>query len=209
MKAGSRNPIRPGRRPQAQLRVSPPEGVEVRAPRLIARDSADEMLAVGLRRPLLGDLYHRTLRIGWCGFLGAVFLVYIAANIVFALFYLLDPGGVANARPGAFWDAFFFSVETLATVGYGQMYPATLYANLVMTVESAVGLLFVAIATGLVFARFSRPTARVLFSRVAVVGPYNGVPTLSFRLANQRRNRILQRKSPRPCCATRRPKRGW
>jgi inward rectifier potassium channel len=192
MKAGSRNPIRPGRRPQAQLRVSPPEGVEVRAPRLIARDSADEMLAVGLHRPLLGDLYHRTLRIGWCGFLGAVFLVYIAANIVFALLYLLDPGGVANARPGAFWDAFFFSVETLATVGYGQMYPATLYANLVMTVESAVGLLFVAIATGLVFARFSRPTARVLFSRVAVVGPYNGVPTLSFRLANQRRNRILQ-----------------
>ncbi len=91
-----------------------------------------------------------------------------------------------------FADAFFFSVETMATVGYGVMSPATLYANLVVTVETAVGLMFLALATGLVFARFSRPTARVLFSRVAVIAPHNGLPTLSFRLANQRRNQILQ-----------------
>ena len=175
-----------------RVRAAPPDGVEARAPRLIARETADEVLAVGLRRPLLGDLYHRTLRLGWASFLAAVFLLYIAANVLFALLYMADSEGIANARPGSFWDAFFFSVETLATVGYGQMYPATLYANLVMTVETALGILFVAIATGLVFARFSRPTARILFSRVAVIGPYNERPVLSFRLANQRRNQILE-----------------
>ena len=79
----------------------------------------------------------------------------------------------------------------MATIGYGVMSPATFYANLLMTVETAVGLMFVALTTGLVFARFSRPTARVLFSNVAVVGPYNGVPMLSIRLANQRQNQML------------------
>ena len=180
------------RRETTRVRAAPPDGVEVRAPRLIARETADEVLSVGLRRPLLGDLYHRTLRMGWCSFLGAVLLLYVAANLVFALLYMLEPEGVGNARPGSFWDAFFFSVETFATIGYGQLYPATFYANLVMTAETAVGILFVAIATGLVFARFSRPTARILFSRVAVIGDYNGQPTLSFRLANVRRNQILQ-----------------
>lgn len=180
------------RRERTQVRAAPPDGVEVRAPRLIARETADEVLSVGLHRPLLGDLYHRTLRLGWCSFLGAVLLFYTVANAVFALLYMLDLSGIGNARPGSFWDAFFFSVETFATIGYGQLYPASFYANVVMTIETAVGILFVAIATGLVFARFSRPTARILFSRVAVIDTYNGRPTLSFRLANVRRNQILQ-----------------
>ena len=172
--------------------AEPPAGVDPRPWRIVARDTADETLAIGLPRPWLGDLYHFTLRLPWWRFLAAGFAVYIVANAAFALLYLLQPGAVANARPGAFADAFFFSVQTMATVGYGQLYPATLYANLVVTGETAVGIIFVALATGLVFARFARPTARVLFSRVAVVGPYNGVPTLSLRLANQRRNQILQ-----------------
>lgn len=192
MKAPARKRLRPSARRKTPIRASPPDGVEARPPRLIARETADEVLAVGLRRPWFGDLYHRTLRLGWWGFLFAGALLYIAANIVFALLYMLEPDGVANARPGGFWDAFFFSVQTMATVGYGQMFPATRYANLVVTAETAVGLMLVAIATGLVFARFSRPTARILFSRVAVIGPYNGRPILSFRLANQRRNQILQ-----------------
>jgi inward rectifier potassium channel len=83
-------------------------------------------------------------------------------------------------------------VQTVASIGYGRMYPATGYANVLMTIEAAGGLLILALATGLVFARFSRPTARIMFSRVAVIGPHNGRPTLSFRLANQRRNQILQ-----------------
>jgi inward rectifier potassium channel len=174
------------------LRSEPPEGGDARPARLIARETADQTLAIGLRRPWFGDLYHHTLRLGWCRFLSGGVALYLGANALFALFYLLQPGAIANARPGSFADAFFFSVQTMATVGYGQMSPATLYANIVVTMETAVGLMFLALATGLVFARFSRPTARVLFSRVAVIGPHNGHPTLSFRLANQRRNQILE-----------------
>jgi inward rectifier potassium channel len=91
-----------------------------------------------------------------------------------------------------FADAFFFSVETLSTIGYGQMSPATFYGNALMTIEATTGVMLVAVGAGLMFARFSRPTARVVFSKVAVVGPFNGVPTLSLRLANERRNQILE-----------------
>jgi inward rectifier potassium channel len=174
------------------LRRAPPDGSDARPARLIARGTADQTLALGLRRPWFGDLYHFTLQIPWSCFLVGGVAIYLAANAGFALLYLLEPGTIGNARPGSFADAFFFSVQTMATIGYGQLVPATLYANLVVTVETAFGLLFLAMATGLVFARFSRPTARILFSRVAVIGPHNGQPTLSFRAANQRRNQILQ-----------------
>ena len=118
--------------------------------------------------------------------------VYLGLNVLFATLYLRGDGAITNARPGAFSDAFFFSVETLSTIGYGQMSPATLYGNVVMTVEALFGLTLLAVVAGLVFARVSRPTARVIFSKVAVVTPYNGIPTLSFRLANERRNQILE-----------------
>jgi inward rectifier potassium channel len=100
--------------------------------------------------------------------------------------------GIENAQPGSFKDAFFFSVQTMASIGYGAMYPRTLYANFLVTIESLVGLLGIAMGSGLMFARFSRPTARVLFSRVAVISRYDGVPTLMFRAANQRRNFIVE-----------------
>jgi inward rectifier potassium channel len=173
------------------LSFEPPEGDQAHLFHLIARDTADQVIRLGVEREWFGDLYHRTLTITWPKFFIVGLASYLATNVVFALLYLAQPGSIANAPTGGFPDAFFFSVETIATIGYGVMSPATLYANLVMTVESAVGLLFVALTTGLVFARFSRPTARVLFSNVAVVGPYNGVPTLSIRLANQRRNQML------------------
>jgi inward rectifier potassium channel len=160
--------------------------------RQFARGTADRVLAIGLPRPWTGDSYHWLLRLSWPRFLLGGVALYLATNALFALFYLAQPGAIARARPGAFADAFFFSVQTIATLGYGVMAPATFYANIVVTIETAVGLIFLAVATGLVFARFSRPTARVLFSRVAVVAPHNGVPTLSFRLANQRRNQILR-----------------
>jgi inward rectifier potassium channel len=184
--------VRPTR--AATTRHSPvaPAPPEPRPWRTIVRERADETLAVGLPRPWRGDLYHLTLRLPWWRFLGATVVLYLLVNAGFALLYLAQPGAIANARPGTFADAFFFSVQTIATIGYGQMAPATLYANLVVTIETAVGLLFFALVAGLVFARFSRPTARVAFSRVAVIGPYNGIPTLSLRLANQRRNQILQ-----------------
>jgi inward rectifier potassium channel len=169
----------------------PPDGGDARFTHLIVRNTADQVHAIGLQQPWFSDLYHRILTIGWASFLGLGSAVYIVTNVLFALLYLLQPGAIANARPGSFADAFFFSVETIATVGYGVMAPATLYANLLMTIETVVGLMFAALVTGLVFARFSRPTARVLFSRVAVIGPYNGTPALMIRVANQRRNQML------------------
>jgi len=136
--------------------------------------------------------YHLLITIPWSGFLALISLGYFATNFLFALLYLAGGDCIANARHGSFSDAFFFSIQTMDTIGYGTMYPRTLYGNIVVTVEALIGLLAVAMGTGLAFARFSRPTARVLFSRVAVIAPYDGVPTLMFRAANQRRNQILE-----------------
>ena len=138
------------------------------------------------------DIYHSLLTVSWAGFFGLLTAAYALFNVVFALLYLVQGGAIANAKPGSFADAFFFSVQTMATIGYGDMHPATFYANAVVTVEVLLGMTGFALATGLIFARFSRPTARVMFSDVAVVSRYDGVPTLMFRAANQRRNRILE-----------------
>lgn len=144
----------------------------------------------GERRPL--DFYHTMLTAGWPVFFGTVAAVYFVFNLVFALIYWIDPGGVANARPGSLADLFFFSVQTMATVGFGDMHPQDLFTNVVATVEVFLGIITIAVATASIFARFSRPTARVMFSHVAVVAPYDGVPTLMFRAANRRRNQILE-----------------
>jgi inward rectifier potassium channel len=121
-----------------------------------------------------------------------VVAVYLATNVVFAALYMLQPGAVVNARPGMFRDAFFFSVETFGTIGYGVLSPATDYANAVMTVETLTGIMLVALTTGIMFARVSRPTARVIFSKVAVISDYDGVPTLMVRMGNQRASQIVQ-----------------
>jgi inward rectifier potassium channel len=163
-----------------------------RADRLVKREPSDRVVAIGLRDPWLGDFYHHLLTLPWSAFLTGWAVVYLGLNVLFALLYLVGGGAIASARPGSFADAFFFSVETISTIGYGQMSPATLYGNVVMTAEAMVGLTLLAASAGVVLARFTRPTARVMFSRVAVVTPFNGVPTLSFRLANQRRNQILE-----------------
>lgn len=160
-------------------------------PRIIHREASDRVVAVGLRTGWVGDLYHQLVALPWAGFLAGLVMVYLGLNCLFAFLYLLGDNAIVNARPGAFSDAFFFSVETLSTIGYGQMSPATLYGNVVMTAEALTGVMLLAVAAGLMFARFSRPTARVVFSKVAVVAPFNGVPTLSLRLANERRNQIL------------------
>jgi inward rectifier potassium channel len=132
------------------------------------------------------------LTLPWWAFLFGLAVVYLGLNVLFAPLYLIGDGAIENAHPGTFSDAFFFSVETISTIGYGQMSPATLYGNIVMTLEAMVGLTLLAVSAGLVLARFSRPMARVMFSKVAVITPYNGVPTLSLRLANERRNQILE-----------------
>ena len=119
-------------------------------------------------------------------------LVFLLLNGAFALAYLAQPGAIVHAKPGSFADAFFFSVQTMATIGYGILYPGTLYANILMSLETLIGLFGLAFATGLAFARFSRPRARIRFSTKAVISLYHGVPTLMFRVANQRGNQILE-----------------
>ncbi len=165
-----------------------------RRPRLLiqtGRDGRFNVEGLGTWHSYWRDPYHLLLTIPWPGFLALLSLSYVAANALFALAYMLG-GGVENARPGSFSDAFFFSVQTMAGIGYGIMHPVTLYAHIVVTIESIVGLLGLAISTGLGFARFSKPTARVLFSQVAIIMPHSGVPTLMFRAANKRGNQILE-----------------
>jgi inward rectifier potassium channel len=151
-----------------------------------------DMIRKGMPHTRWSDPYHLLLTINWFKFVLLTVVSYVATNALFALLYLVGGDCIKNARPGSFLDTFFFSVQTMATIGYGAMYPSTDYANLLVSIEALVGLLGVAMATGLMFARFSRPTARVLFSRVAVIAPHNGLPTLMLRVANERRNQILE-----------------
>ena len=139
------------------------------------------------------DMYHWLLTLNWPQF--AVFLscAYLGVNVVFAGLYLLaGDGGVAEMPRGAFLSAFFFSVETLATVGYGHMYPVSVAAHLVATAEIIVGMFGMAVVTGLIFVRFSRPAANLRFSSPLVVTPFNGVPALMLRVANQRHQPMVE-----------------
>jgi inward rectifier potassium channel len=150
-----------------------------------------EFKVIGHQRQPLRDFYHALLLWPWWVTLAALAGAFLCANAVFALCYLVTGGGITGAHPGSFRDAFFFSVQTMGTIGYGAMVPASNVANTIVVVESIAGLLFTALATGLVFAKFSRPNARMVFTRQAVVSPYDGVPTLTFRLGNERSNQIV------------------
>jgi inward rectifier potassium channel len=138
------------------------------------------------------DIYHFLLRRSWTAFFLVVASGFLCANALFALLYVAQPGSIQNARPGSFEDAFFFSVQTLATIGYGGMAPATRYAHIVVTGEALIGILSVALVTGITFSKFARPTARIVFSNRMVVTSRNGVPHLMFRLANWRQNQVLE-----------------
>ena len=128
--------------------------------RMVPRGRSDTVQRIGLRTSWWHDVYHEMNTISWGRFLLLAVVIYLLANVLFAALYLLQPGSIDQARPGNFGDAFFFSVQTMSTIGYGKLTPATVYANLLVTAEAVIGILVVALATGLVFARFSRPTAR-------------------------------------------------
>lgn len=136
------------------------------------------------------DLYHVVLTVPWWAFFLGLAGFFVVVNAIFAVLYLLDPHGLINARPGSFWDVFFFSVQTIGSLT-SPMLAQSDYARAVMAVEAFCGIVNVALVTGVVFARFSQPFARVVFSNVAVIVPFEGVPTLMFRAANQRGNVIL------------------
>lgn len=136
--------------------------------------------------------FYLLITVPWWGFFTLAILSFILTNAVFALAYLLGGDCIANAAPGSFSDTFFFSVQTLTSIGYGAMYPTTMYANIIVTIESFVGIVGIALITGLAFTKFSQPTAKVMFSRVAAISSYNGISTLMLRAANKRRNQIIE-----------------
>lgn len=146
---------------------------------------------VGAPPPSLRDAYYAFLRARWSLALAAIIVAYLLLNALFALAYLVS-GGVAHARPGSLADAFFFSVQTMGTVGYGAMYPESGAANALVVLESVVGLITTALGTGLIFAKFSRTTSRVVFSSRVAIAPLEGVPTMAFRVGNERGNQICE-----------------
>jgi inward rectifier potassium channel len=146
----------------------------------------------GIRTRTWRDPYHFLLTVSWPVFLTLAGITYFVINAAFALLYALDLQGITNANPGSFWDAFFFSVQTSGTIGYGVLAPRSFYVNVITAIESFSGLVGFALLAGLIFARFAKPTARILFSRPAVVSEFDGVPTLMFRAANERGNQILE-----------------
>lgn len=140
----------------------------------------------GVSRFDLRDPYHLAIALAWPQFLISLFILYLFINVVFAIVLWLVPGSVGHARPDSFLDVLFFSIETVATVGYGEMYPATLYGHLIASTEIVCGLALTAILTGLTFVRFSRPRAKLIFAANPVIATHHDQPTLMVRLGNGR-----------------------
>src|SRR5882724_2354570 len=139
------------------------------------------------------DVYRWLLSLRWPQFAALVATLYLALNFLFATLYSLQKDSIAGSTGGHwFFDCFFFSVQTLATVGYGHMYPQTLYGHVVTTFEIIAGMFGLAVITGLIFVRFSRPTARILFSKSVVIAPFNGRPALMVRIANLRQRSLVE-----------------
>jgi inward rectifier potassium channel len=138
------------------------------------------------------DSYHWVLSLSWPRF--ALFLLgsYIVINLLFALLYIIGGNCIADMTPGSFPEAFFFSVETLATVGYGHNYPATVYGHVVVTIEIFLGMIWLAVITGLIFVRFARPTARIVFSNCLLIAPFDGRLSMMFRVANLRHTSMAE-----------------
>ncbi len=151
-----------------------------------------QVVTRGITPAVFQDLYHYLMTVTWPRLFAAIALFFLVFDFLFGCLYYLQPGSVANLSPPGFLGTFFFSVETLATVGYGEMHPSSLYGHVVAMVEVFVGLMLLALVTGLMFARFSRPRARFLFAKVAVVRPVDGRTMLMFRAANARQNVVQE-----------------
>ena len=164
--------------------------------RLLNRDGTFNAARRGLSYWSSLSPYHALLTMSWSRFLALVVVGYVVINLCFGLLYTLCPGGLTAATGtgigSRFWQGFFFSVHTFGTIGYGNVSPVGWLANLFVTVESLLSLLCVALATGILFARFSRPTAKVVFSDSAVIAPYESGHGLMFRIANGRRNELIE-----------------
>lgn len=147
-----------------------------------------EIITEGNSRAVFQDLFHYFMTVSWPQLFATFAAFFLVFDTIFGFIYYLKPGCIANLNPPGFAGAFFFSVETLATVGYGEMHPQTLYGHSVAMVEIFVGLMSLALITGIMFARFSRPRARFIFTKSMVVRPLDGRTTLLIRAANLRQN---------------------
>jgi inward rectifier potassium channel len=172
---------------------SPPPSQHARAVRKpVGRRIVDlgprQVVTEGIANPIFHDLFHHFMTVSWPRLFATLAAFFLVFDLLFGFLYYLVPGCIANLNPPGFAGDFFFSVETLATVGYGEMHPQTFYGHFVAMIEIFVGLMSLALITGLMFARFSRPYARFLFSKNGVVRPIAGKTTLIFRAVNERQN---------------------
>lgn len=151
-----------------------------------------QIVTHGLPRRVWQDLYHLFMTASWPALFGRFAALFVLFNLAFAALYRLQPGGIANLNPPGYWGYFFFSVETLATVGYGDMHPQSLFAHILAAFEIFIGMMSVGLIAGIMFARFSRPFARFLFADHVVIRPVDGLQTLMLRAANARQNVIME-----------------
>jgi inward rectifier potassium channel len=164
--------------------------------RRVVKVGTRKVITQGMVTPIFHDLFHHFMTVSWPRLFATLAAFFFVFDILFGYLYYLVPGCIANLNPPGFAGDFFFSVETLATVGYGEMHPESFYGHSVAMIEIFVGLMSLALITGLMFARFSRAQARFLFTKNGVVRPIAGKPTLIFRAANERQN-VVQDASAR------------
>jgi inward rectifier potassium channel len=164
--------------------------------RLINKDGSFNVRRRGLNFFTSLSLYHHLLTMTWVQFTIVASLGYFLMNLAFAFAYIIFGTGLGGSKAATFFEqlikAFFFSVQTSSTIGYGHIAPETFGANLLVTLESFIGLMGIALVTGMVFARFSRPTARILFSTNAIISPYKEITAFMFRISNARHNQIIE-----------------
>lgn len=156
----------------------------------IVRLGGREIIADGVHLDFWADLSHRCMTASWPAFIVGAALVFLGFNAIFAFFYWLGDQPIANVPAGAYIDYFYFSIETLSTAGYGDMHPQTHYGHFVAAIELFTGIFSMSLMTGLIFARFSRPSARLLFANNPVISNHEGLPTLMIRFANERHDII-------------------
>lgn len=151
-------------------------------------------LRLGPRKNFLPDLYFHVLKVSWARFFVGIILFFFLINTGFALLYSLDQNGVANIKDNSFFELFVFSCQTFSTVGYGYFMPVSTYSHIIAVFENVTGIIFTAIMTGLTFAKFSRPKPSIIFTEKAIITDYNGIPTLMFRIGNDRDTSIVDAK---------------
>src|SRR6201996_7242852 len=158
--------------------------------RVVRLGNREVIVAEGMHLSFWADISHRCMTATWPSFIAGAALVFLAFNAIFACFYWIGDQPISNVPAGGYIDYFYFSIETLSTAGYGDMHPQTHYGHFVAAVELFTGIFSMSLMTGLIFARFSRPQARLLFANNPVITTHAGMPTLMVRLANERHNII-------------------